>query len=145
MSKSASSLSSVGSGSQDVNFLQFGDLCSVYEVCVFLGGRSCVTWRDFWAIWDMFPGVKSLFRWTITDKGMMSLTSVPFLRGGVCLVICVTVWYHCPWIGVPECESSELFGVLCHVLWTVLESWISRKWDRWGTYHQCPWVNSLSP
>ena len=61
--------------------------------------------------------VKSLFLWTITDKGMMSLTSVPFLRGGVCLFICVTVWYHC-----------------------LSMNWGSRVWDLWTVWGfvSCP-------
>ena len=67
---------------------------SMKSVC-FFGGRFCVSWWELWAIWDMFPGVKSLSLWTISVKSMMSLTSVLFLRGGVCLAICVTVWYHC--------------------------------------------------
>lgn len=112
----------------------------------FGGGRSCVTWWELWAIWDMFPGVKSLSLWTISVKSMMSLTSVLFLRGGVYLAICVTVWYHClsmDWGS--ECESSELLGVLCHVLWTVLRELTLKGWDHWDTCHLCPWVNSLSP
>ena len=73
----------------------WGSMFRVWSLCVFWGGRSCVTWWELWAIWDMFPGVKSLSLWTISVKSMMSLTSVLFLRGGVCLAICVTVWYHC--------------------------------------------------
>ena len=72
----------------------WGSMFRVWSLCVFWGGRFCVTWWDFWAIWDMFPGVKNLFLWTITIKGMMSLTSVLFLRSGICLAICVTVWNH---------------------------------------------------
>ena len=43
LSKGVSSLSSLGSGSLDVNFLQFGDLCSEYEVCVFFGVGGSVS------------------------------------------------------------------------------------------------------
>ena len=55
LSKGSSSLSSLGSGSQDVNFLRFGDLCSEYEICVFFWGEVLCLMLGIMSHLDMFP------------------------------------------------------------------------------------------
>lgn len=72
VSKGVSSLSCLGSGSQDVNFLIFGDLSSGYEVSVFFGvlchmmgilnhlgcfqvWRVCSYWQSLSRVWCLWP------------------------------------------------------------------------------------------
>ena len=72
VSKGVSSLSCLGSGSQDVNFLIFGDLCPGYEVSVFFGvlchmmgilshlgcfqaWRVCSYWQSLSRVWCLWP------------------------------------------------------------------------------------------
>ena len=55
LSKGSSSLSSLGSGSQDVNFLRLGDVRSEYEICVFFRGEVLCLMMGIISHLDMFP------------------------------------------------------------------------------------------
>ena len=83
----------------------------VWNLCVFSGVGSVTHDGNYEPFGYVSRCVKSLFLWTITDKDMISLTSVLFLRGAACLVICVTVWEHC-----------------------LSVDWGSRVWDLWTVW-----------
>lgn len=70
----------------------WGSMFRVWNLCVFSGGGSVTHNGNYEPFGYVSRCVKSLFLWTVTDKGMMSLTSVLFLRGGIYLAICVAVW-----------------------------------------------------